>query len=255
MVWIPDQTTGLLGFLLPNTCSPILLCPSVTVPRPGSPLARPPEGLLCLFGRHTLRSSSFCSSCKANPSPGPPVTFASCADGLSPAREHQTLMKTRAQAALLCLSLSWLLAACKHGSYPAPLPDSSPPRCSVALAGLPGWSLQTSSTALTEATTVRCCPTDRCLLLQDVMTMPGFLSPQRSLLKLLVFYPSHRDGPQGSTFGSCLSHTFFLGGLLNHHVPAPANVTQEVTCPQTATASFPRLAPPPVLINESTNIN
>lgn len=35
-----------------------------------------------------------------------------------------------------------------------------------------------------------------------------------------------------------VSVTFFLGGLHDHLVPIPANVTQEVTYPQMATASW-----------------
>lgn len=212
VVWIPHRTTGLLGFLLLNTCSriPALpICHHAQAMRPVCPACR--WAPLPLWLAQPMLRSCFCSSHKANPSPGPPVSFADAAGGLSPARKHQTLTRTCAQAALLCLSCSWLLVAYKHGSYPAPLPDSLPPWCSVALAGFSGWSLQTASTALTEPTAVRYCPTDRCLLLQDVTTMPGFLFPQRSLPSSSYLLPIPSRWPPSFRLW-LLSQSFTLPG-------------------------------------------
>lgn len=158
MVWTPELNYTLAGiFPHKQLLSDPRSYPSVMAQAMKPVLAQPQRGSSASLVR-TTSARVFLYSCsfhKANPSPGPPVSFTGGAGGLSPGTE---LRRTRAQAALLCLSRRWLLAAYKPGSYLDPLPDSLPPWCLVALAGLPGWSLQNASSALTGAPTLSATP-------------------------------------------------------------------------------------------------
>lgn len=158
VVWIPHRTTGLLGFLLLNTCSliPALpICHHAQAMRPVCPAPRWAPLPLWL-AQPTLRSC-LCSSHKANPSPGPPVSFAGAAGGLSSAREHQTLTRTlpRLHSCVSAAVGSWwhinmgptqphFLIPCLPGAR-RPWPGSQGGQC--RLPALPSPSPQLSGTA------------------------------------------------------------------------------------------------------------